>query len=141
MPSLFVSTQTKFPRLALGAQLIDGAEAVLRALAPTHRFAIITNGLKAVQRSRLAHSPLRDYFVDVIISEEIGAAKPHAAFFETTMARLGHPPKREVLVVGDSLSSDMLGGANFGLDTCWYNPDGAPRPVPFPFARGRETAP
>ena len=115
--------------LALGAQLIDGAEAVLRALAPTHRCAIITNGLKLVQRSRLAHSPIRDYFVDVIISEEIGAAKPRAAFFETALARLGHPAKREVLVIGDSLSSDMQGGADFGLDTCWFNPAGAPRPA------------
>lgn len=115
--------------LALGAELMDGAEAVLRALAPAHRFALITNGLSTVQRSRLARSPLRDYFVDVIISEEIGAAKPKAAFFETAMARLGHPAKPEVLVIGDSLSSDMQGGADFGLDTCWFNPAGEPRPA------------
>ena len=120
---------TYLQELALGAQLMEGAEAVLRALAPTHRFALITNGLKAVQRSRLAHSPIRDYFVDVIISEEIGAAKPHAAFFETAMQRLGHPPKREVLVIGDSLAADMQGGADFGLDVCWFNPAGLPRPA------------
>jgi 2-haloacid dehalogenase len=118
--------------LALGAELMDGAEAVLRSLQPNFKLAIVTNGLKAVQRSRLEHSPLRGMFVDVIISEEVGAAKPHAAFFEAAMERLGRPARREVLIIGDSLTSDMQGGVNFGLDTCWFNPEGLPRPDGLP---------
>ncbi len=119
-------------QLALRAELIDGTAEVLAALAPTCQFAIVTNGLKAVQRSRLAHAPIRDYFVEVIISEEVGAAKPHAAFFDAAMARLGHPPKTDVLVIGDSLTSDMQGGADYGLDTCWLNPAALPRPAGLP---------
>jgi len=119
-------------QLALRAELIDGAAEVLAALAPNCRFAIVTNGLKAVQRSRLAHSPIRDYFVDVIISEEVGAAKPQAAFFDAAMARLGRPARSAVLVIGDSLTSDMQGGSDYGLDTCWLNPAGLPRPAALP---------
>ena len=77
-------------QLALCAELIDGAYDVLHILQGTRRFAIVTNGLQAVQRSRLAHSPIRDYITELIISEEVGAAKPKAAFFAAAFARLGY---------------------------------------------------
>lgn len=114
----------------LGKQthLMEGAAEVLAALQPSHRFAIVTNGLKTVQRSRMGLSTIRDYFSDLIISEEIGVAKPKAAFFDTAFARLGNPAKDEVLMIGDSLSSDIQGGIDYGLDTCWYNPNGTARP-------------
>ncbi|HEY3344303.1 MAG TPA: YjjG family noncanonical pyrimidine nucleotidase [Anaerolineaceae bacterium] len=114
--------------LAQCAELIEGAADVLHSLAATCRLAIVTNGLQAVQRSRLAHSSIRDTISDLIISEEIGAAKPSPAFFVTAFARLGNPAKSEALLVGDSLSSDMQGGIGYGIDTCWYNPTGQPRP-------------
>lgn len=115
-------------QLATCAELIDGACDVLNALQKTCRFAIVTNGLQAVQRSRLRHSPIRNYITELIISEEVGVAKPDLAFFEAASARSGHPDKSDVLIIGDSLTSDMQGGANFGIDTCWYNPAGEPRP-------------
>jgi len=115
-------------QLALCADLIDGAYDVLRALQARSQIAIVTNGLQAVQRSRLAHSRIRDYITELIISEEVGAAKPHPAFFEAAMARTGHRARSDVLLIGDSLSSDMQGGADYGLDTCWYNPGGEARP-------------
>jgi len=115
-------------QLALCADLIDGAEEVLRTLQGTCRLAIVTNGFQAVQRSRLARSRIRDYVAELIISEEVGAAKPEAAFFAAAFARLGQPAKSDVLMIGDSLSSDMQGGLDYGLDTCWYNPGGEPRP-------------
>jgi len=114
-------------QLALCADLMDGAEEVLRTLQATCRLAIVTNGLQAVQRSRLARSRIRDYVAELIISEEVGAAKPEAAFFAAAFARLGQPAKSDVLLIGDSLSSDMQGGLDYGLDTCWYNPGGEPR--------------
>ncbi len=114
-------------RLAMHAPLVDGAVAVVAALQPRHRLAIITNGLADVQRPRLARSPLQPAFEHVLISEELGAAKPDPAFFEIALARLGRPAPEEVLVVGDSLSSDIAGGAAAGLDTCWFNPAGRPR--------------
>jgi 2-haloacid dehalogenase len=113
-------------RLSEQAQLIAGAVDVVRALYRTHRLAIITNGLREVQRPRLAHSAIADCFADLIISEEIGAAKPDPAFFAIALERIGRPPRAEVLVVGDSLTSDIAGGNRSGIDTCWYNPGGAP---------------
>jgi 2-haloacid dehalogenase len=118
--------------LALRTELIDGAYEVLHALHTTCRIAVVTNGLQDVQRRRLAHSEIRDFISELIISEEVGAAKPEPAFFATAFARLGSPAKSEVLLIGDSLSSDIQGGADYGLDTCWYNPSGEPRPGALP---------
>ncbi len=115
-------------QLALCAELIDGAQDVLNALQGTSRIAIVTNGLKAVQRNRLALSPIREYISELIISEEVGAAKPKPEFFEAAFAKTGSPAKGDVLLIGDSLSSDIRGGVDYGLDTCWYNPKAEPRP-------------
>lgn len=110
------------------AEMIDGARDVVAALAENSRVAIVTNGLKAVQRNRLALSPIREYVEALIISEEVGAAKPKAAFFEAAFERTGQPDMRDVLIIGDSLSADIQGGADYGIDTCWYNPAGVERP-------------
>jgi 2-haloacid dehalogenase len=115
--------------LARGSHLIDGASEVVPALCAKYRLALITNGLRDVQRPRLAGSAIRDCFAEVIISEEIGAAKPDPAIFDAAFARLGRPPRTEVLLVGDSLTSDIAGGRRYGLDTCWFNPTGAARPA------------
>jgi len=119
-------------QLAICSELMDGAYEVLQSLQEKCRFAIVTNGLQAVQRSRLSHSTIRDFITDIIISEEIGAAKPHSAFFETASSRLGNPPKSDILIIGDSLTSDMQGGVDYGIDTCWFNPSAEPRPDHLP---------
>jgi 2-haloacid dehalogenase len=115
-------------QLAICTDLIDGAYEVLQTLHGTSRLAIVTNGLQAVQRSRLAHSAIRDFITELIISEEVGAAKPQPAFFEAAFARTGQPAKSDVLLIGDSLTSDIRGGVDYGLDTCWYNPTAEPGP-------------
>jgi 2-haloacid dehalogenase len=125
-------SQAYLGQLSQRAELLDGAGEVLAALRPKYRFAIVTNGLRAVQRSRLLLSPIRDYISAIVISEEVGAAKPEAGFFAAALAQSGNPEKTDVLVIGDSLSSDILGGVRYGLDTCWYNPAGAPRPADLP---------
>lgn len=114
------------PNLAGCSQLIPGAEEVVRALCDQVRLGLVTNGLKDVQRPRLEKSPIADCFEVVAISEEIGAAKPDRKFFEAAFAQMGGPAKNEVLLVGDGLSADILGGNGFGLATCWYNPRGLP---------------
>ena len=119
-------------QLAQCAELIDGAYDVLNTLHATSRIAIVTNGFKTVQDGRLARSPIREFVTEIIISEEVGAAKPHAAFFDAAFARTGNPARRDVLVIGDSLTSDMQGGVDYGLDTCWFNPSGVPRPAGLP---------
>jgi 2-haloacid dehalogenase len=116
-------------QLSQAAELLDGALEVVQALSGGHRMAIITNGLKEVQRSRFERSTIFPYFAELIISDEVGVAKPDPGIFDIALRRLGNPDKQSVLVIGDSLSSDMRGGHNAGLATCWYNPSGQPRPA------------
>lgn len=115
-------------QLGLCTDLIDGAYEVLRTVSKRSRIAIVTNGLEAVQRSRLKHSTIHPFITELIISEEVGAAKPHPAFFDAAFARTGNPPKSDVLIIGDSFTSDMHGGVDYGIDTCWYNPEGETKP-------------
>jgi 2-haloacid dehalogenase len=115
--------------LANCSELVDGAEEVLGALHSKYRIAILTNGLTVVQRGRLARSVIRHHVSDMIISEEIGAAKPAKEFFDMAFARLGHPSKGEVLMIGDGWASDIQGALQYGVDACWYNPGGKPRPA------------
>jgi YjjG family noncanonical pyrimidine nucleotidase len=110
-----------------GAYLIKGAEEILRALYGKMGLLLITNGLKEVQRSRLAKSTIGEYFADVVISDEIGAAKPDGRIFDVAFSKMDNPRKEEVLIVGDSLTSDIKGGSDYGIDTCWFNPDQKPR--------------
>jgi len=116
--------------LANCSELVEGAEQVLGALHKNHHIAILTNGLTVVQRGRLARSVIRHHISDLIISEEIGAAKPAKEFFDLAFARLGHPSKREVLMIGDGWASDIQGAVQYGIDACWYNPEHKPRPSP-----------
>jgi 2-haloacid dehalogenase len=120
---------TYIEQLGLCFDLVDGAYEVLNTLHAKSKIAIVTNGLTAVQRSRLGLSPIKSFITELIISEEIGAAKPHTAFFDVAFERTGNPPKSDVLIIGDSLSSDMRGGVNYGIDTCWFNPLGAQCPA------------
>ena len=117
-------SQLYLRNLALGTDLLDGADAVLHALLPDYHLALVTNGLQDVQRPRLLGSRLRDCFEQVFISEEIGAAKPTRAYFDAVFAALGQPVRESVLIIGDSLSSDIKGGLDYGIDACWYNPKG-----------------
>lgn len=109
--------------------LIDGADSLIAALRGRLRLALITNGLHVVQRSRLERSSIGSAFEVVVISEEVGHSKPHPGIFDVAFACMGQPPKREVLMIGDSLTSDIKGGSDYGIDTCWYNPAGTPRPT------------
>ena len=115
--------------LANCSELLEDAADVLGALHGKYRMAILTNGLQVVQRGRLARSAIRHHISDLIISEEIGAAKPAKEFFDAAFARLGHPSKREVLMIGDGWASDIEGAVQYGIDACWYNPRRKPRPA------------
>ena len=104
--------------------LIDGALEVVTALAKDHKLYLITNGIPAVQHTRLSLSPIRHHFQGITISGEVGCAKPNPRIFDAAFEGMGHPPKNEVLIIGDSLSADIRGGHDYGIDTCWYNPNG-----------------
>lgn len=106
--------------------LVDGAAKLVESLHGRFGLMIITNGLKDVQRSRIGQSEIGHYFLDVVISEEVGVAKPDGRIFDICFERMGYPQKSEVLIVGDSLTSDIRGGLDYGIDTCWFNPPGRP---------------
>jgi len=121
--------------LANCSELVEDAAAVLGALHGKYQIAILTNGLTVVQRGRLARSVIRHHISDLIISEEIGAAKPAREFFDKAFARLGHPSKSEVLMIGDGWASDIQGAVQYGIDACWYNPARKPRPADYRITR------
>jgi 2-haloacid dehalogenase len=109
--------------LAEQSRLFPEARAVLEHLSAGATLALVTNGLSDVQRSRISLLDLEQYFDAIVISSEIGHTKPGAAIFDHTFQALGSPDKGLALMVGDSLTSDIRGGACYGIDTCWFNPD------------------
>ena len=101
---------------------------VLRELSEVATLAIVSNGAQKVQTRRLAESGVMNFMEDVFISEKMGCEKPNARIFDAALRALGVENREHVLMVGDSLSSDVQGGVNAGLDTCWYNPNHAENP-------------
>lgn len=104
----------------------DGAPETVRALKGNVLQCAVTNGTKIAQDRKLAASGLDKLFDAVFISDVLGVEKPNAAFFDAVFARIGDYRKDEVMIVGDSLTSDMRGGTNAGIVTCWFNPEHAP---------------
>ena len=64
----------------------------------------------------------------VFLSEKLGFEKPDIRFFEKVFGTIGADDLSKVIIVGDSLTSDIQGGMNAGIKTCWYNPGGEPIP-------------
>lgn len=111
-------------RLAEGNFLFDGALEVCRSLSERADLYLATNGITRVQKKRLRDSAIAPYIRGIFVSEEAGAEKPSPVYFDFVLKQLGNPPKDQILMVGDSLTSDMAGGISAGIDTCWYNPKG-----------------
>lgn len=103
--------------------LYDDSINLVESLHKNYRLSIVTNGLKDVQNNRIRKSIIGKYFEDIVISEEIQVSKPNPKIFEYALNNMNHTDKRNVLMVGDSLTSDIQGGINFGIDTCWFNPN------------------
>ncbi len=109
--------------LGMSTFLFDGVEELIKALSKDYRLVIVTNGLKEAQTNRINKSTIRKYFEAVVISDEIGIAKPDPRIFEYALYKINYKDKSKVLMIGDSLSSDIKGGTNAGIDTCLYNPE------------------
>ncbi len=108
---------------------LPGAIDLLNALKGKATLGVITNGLARMQHKRIEHTGLEGRFACLVISEEFGVPKPNIAIFEHTFALLGNPDKSKILMVGDTLSSDIVGGQNAGIDTCWLQHPNVPLPV------------
>ena len=107
--------------------VLPQAEELCRRLkARGYKLYIITNGTTAVQTRRFAASGLEGYVDGVFISEQLGVQKPETGFFDLVFSALGMPDKRDCVILGDSPTSDMLGGERYGVDPCWFNPHGKP---------------
>ena len=99
----------------------NGFELVQKLKGEVKQFAI-TNGTKVAQDRKLSNSKLITLLDDVFISDVLGVEKPNVEFFDIVLDRIGDYKKEELLIVGDSLTSDIRGGNNAGIATCWYNP-------------------
>ena len=104
--------------------LLDGAEDVCRALYGKYKMYIITNGIEAVQTARFGGCAIKEYFEKCYISDAIGVAKPKKGFFDAVAADIPDFDISKALIIGDSLTSDIKGGVEYGIDTCWLNPTG-----------------
>lgn len=108
--------------LANGSFLFEDSTDLIESIKDNYTLMIVTNGLTVVQEKRIKQSTIAKYFKDIVISENIGVSKPNPGIFEYTLKDMKNIDKSQVLMIGDSLSSDIQGGISFGIDTCWYNP-------------------
>lgn len=99
----------------------ENAQEVLESEKGKYRLIAVTNGTKIAQTKKLKTSGLEQIFDAVYISEDVGIEKPNVGYFDKVFESEGITDKSEVLIIGDSLTSDMQGGNNAGIDTCWYN--------------------
>ena len=109
-------------QLALTHDYLPGAEAAIAELSKKYRLFIASNGNSSVQYPRLAASGLNDYVEKAFISEALGENKPSKAYFDLCFAQIPGFDPAKAMMVGDSLSSDIQGGINAGIPTCWVNP-------------------
>ncbi len=113
-------------RLAVGHYFLAGAEQMLSDLAPYDLY-LVSNGTTAVQNGRLASAGIAPLFKRIFLSEAIGYVKPQKEFFDACFAEIPDFDPAQAIILGDSLTSDILGGINAGVRTCWFNPKCNPR--------------
>ena len=114
-----------FEFLSEGYDLIDGADKALDYIKQKgYTVCITTNGMSRTQYRRIDNCTIKQYFDYIFVSEDAGHQKPEVEYFDYVMANTPEKDKSKILVIGDSMSSDILGGINFGVDTCWLNPKG-----------------
>ncbi|MDW3177078.1 MAG: YjjG family noncanonical pyrimidine nucleotidase [Acidimicrobiia bacterium] len=118
------TSETYASALGTHGQLYAGARELLEQLGQRAALGLITNGIGEVQRARIERLQLNTHFSAIAISGELGISKPDPAIFDVILADLGSPTASDAIIVGDSLTSDIAGGLNAGIATCWYNRSG-----------------
>lgn len=108
--------------LASACHFMPGAQALLDALSGVYRLFLVTNGMASVQVARIDHAGIAPYFEKCFISSDLGAVKPHRAFFDACFAVIDGFSRNEAVIIGDGLGSDIAGGIQAGIGTIWYNP-------------------
>ncbi len=113
--------------LAVGHYFMPGAEEMLEALYGDYRLFICSNGSSYVQAGRIKSAGIARFFERIFISEELGFDKPSSEYFDACFRQIPDFSRDRTVMVGDSLTSDIRGGRNAGITTCWYNPRRKPR--------------
>ena len=108
--------------LAIGHYFMPGAEEAVEALSKKYRLFLASNGTASDQKGRMTSANLYRFFEQVYVSQEIGHNKPSKAYFDACFARIPDFDPARAMIVGDSLTSDIRGGINAGIKTCWVNP-------------------
>ena len=107
---------------------LPGAYEAVERLSKKYELYMVTNGTSKVQHRRIAGANLEPLFCDIFISQEMGADKPDMVFFQNAIGRIEEFDPAQAMIVGDSISSDIRGGKNAGIATCWINPKGKQPP-------------
>ncbi len=110
--------------LSQGHYFLPGAMETIEKLHGSYKLYLASNGTAVVQHSRLTSAGLYPWFEEIFISQELGHNKPSREFFEIAFSKIQGFDPAQTIMVGDSLTSDMLGGLNAGITTCWVNPEG-----------------
>lgn len=113
--------------LAKGHDFMPGAQELLETLKGKYEMYLVSNGTAMVQDARLRDSGMEQYFKGIFISERVGVDKPQKEFFDRSFAAIPVFDPGQAMIIGDSLTSDIRGGNNAGIQTCWYNPKHKPR--------------
>ena len=111
--------------LSIGHYFLPGAEEAVDRLSKKYRLFLVSNGTASVQKGRMTSANLYRFFEKVFVSQEIGHNKPAKAYFDACFAQIPDFDPQKAIIVGDSLSSDIQGGINAGVLTCWVNPSHA----------------
>ena len=112
--------------LSIGHWFLPGAEEAVDILSKKYRLFLASNGTAVVQKGRMTSANLYRFFEQVFVSQEIGHNKPSKDYFDACFARIPGFDPEKAMIVGDSLTSDIKGGNNAGIRTCWVNPNHAP---------------
>lgn len=107
--------------LMFGNFIIDGAKEFLTGVKNDCKIYVVTNGKSKTQRKRIADSEIKEFIEKIITSEEAGFRKPFKCFFDYAFKELDIQSKERTLLVGDSLSADIKGALDYGMDACWFN--------------------
>lgn len=112
--------------LSIGHYFLPGAEEAVDRLSKKYRLFLVSNGTASVQKGRMTSANLYRFFETVFVSQEVGYNKPAKEYFDICFSRIQGFDPQKAIIVGDSLSSDIKGGINAGILTCWVNPDHSP---------------
>ena len=119
-------TRTYEQNLSIGHYFLPGAQEAVQRLSQKYRLFLASNGTATVQHARLTSAGLYPYFEKVFVSQEVGHNKPSREYFDACFSQIPGFDAGKALMVGDSLTSDILGGSRAGMKTCWINPDHLP---------------